>query len=61
MNNLDITAVIEGARATLAARNNLVLRGSAVVQTIDVDNNVEFYYDESLGGAGGKATLSLVR
>jgi hypothetical protein len=60
-NNFTLYGTIEGPSATLASKNNFMLYGSALVQTIDVKNDAQFFYDETLGAAGGSSVLSLVR
>ena len=61
-NGMDIVADIEAPGAGFLAKNDLHFRGRLVVNTIDVKNNAEIYYDVTLGssGAGGGSPIVTV-
>ncbi len=61
-NGVTITAVITAPGNRLNFKNNFTLRGNGTFGTIDVKNNAEFYFDESLGTApAGSAMLTTVK
>lgn len=57
-NGMDLVANVVAPSATLTAKNNAKLRGSALFDTMTFKNNVDMYYDETGGAAGGGITLS---
>ena len=58
---MDITAYVIAPGANFAAKNNLVFRGSGFFNSIDVKNNADFFYDESLGLAKNSVTVVQVK
>jgi len=60
-NDMDITAYVIAPGANFAAKNNLVFRGSGFFNSIDVKNNADFFYDESLGLAKNSVTVVQVK
>ena len=47
-NSIDVTADIEAPQTDFHAKNNATLRGRAVFNSIDVKNNLDLFYDQSL-------------
>jgi len=60
-NNVSIIATIQAPGSNLAFKNDIVFQGSAVFRTLAFKNNADCYYDEKLGGAGGRRIISLVK
>ena len=60
-NDITIYAVIMAPNSAFSAKNNLKFYGSSVFKTIDVKNNADIYYDESLGSASGTPTVVMVK
>ncbi len=47
-NSVNLIADIEAPQTAFAAKNNATIQGRAIFDSINVKNNAEFYYDESL-------------
>lgn len=57
-NNLEIIAIVSAPDTAFAAKNNLVFQGAGSFDTIDLQNNADFYFDETLGSATGSTVIS---
>ena len=60
-NGLSITANIIAPGSNFEAKNNLNFFGSGIFNSIDVQNNANFFYDESLGVGGAATAVKLVQ
>lgn len=58
-NALTITAVLEGPNSNFKAKNNCTIYGKATFNTMTMQNNAEFYCDESLKPSGAAAASQI--
>ncbi len=59
--NVLLTAAIYAPNATYRMDSNCVLSGAVIANTIQVDSNAEFHYDESLAGAATGGGLRVTK
>lgn len=59
-NDFDLTADIEAPYSAFVAKNNFVFRGRMFFDSIEVKNNGELFYDESMGRGDGSGLTSMV-
>jgi len=60
-NNMSVTANVVAPSSDFAAKNNLSFYGSAIFNSITVQNNANFFYDEAIGPMNGGTAIATVQ